>query len=88
MNNMEQKNEDLAFLEYLLRQIVAFPDEMSVERTIDEMGVLMTIKVHHEDMGKIIGREGNTAKAIRTIMRVIGMKTNARINVKILEPSN
>ncbi len=77
---------DVEFLKFVLGNIIAYPDELVVDRTTDEMGVLMIIKVNPEDMGKIIGREGNTAKAIRTLMRVVGMKKNARINVKILEP--
>jgi hypothetical protein len=51
------------------------------------MGVLMTLDVNKDDMGKIIGREGNTAKAIRTLLRVVGMKNNARVNLKINEPA-
>ena len=56
-------------------------------RTVDEMGVLLTLTVHPDDMGKIIGRDGNTAKALRTLLRVVGMKHNARVNLKINEPA-
>jgi predicted RNA-binding protein YlqC (UPF0109 family) len=59
---------------------------VKVNRTLDEMGVLLTLDVHAEDMGKIIGRSGNTAKAIRTLLRVVGMKNDARVNLKINEP--
>lgn len=77
---------DQEYLENLVKGIVAYPDSVTVSRTVDEMGVLMTIDVDKEDMGKVIGRTGNTATAIRTLMRVVGMKNNARINVKINEP--
>jgi hypothetical protein len=59
---------------------------VKIDRTVDEMGVLITMTVNSADMGKIIGRQGNTAKAIRTLLRVIGMKNNARVNLKINEP--
>ena len=62
------------------------PDDVKVDRIVDEMGVLLTLDVNSEDMGKIIGRSGNTAKAIRTLLRVVGMKNNARVNLKINEP--
>ncbi len=59
---------------------------MKIRRTVDEMGVLLTLAVHKDDMGKIIGRSGATAKAIRTVLRVVGMKNEARVNLKIEEP--
>lgn len=62
------------------------PDDVKIKRTVDEMGVLLTLSVHKDDMGKIIGRSGATAKAIRTILRVVGMKNEARVNLKIEEP--
>ncbi len=77
---------DKAFLEYLVKALVDFPNDVKVDRTVDEMGVLISLLVNPADMGKIIGRSGNTAKAIRTLLRVIGMKNNARVNLKILEP--
>jgi predicted RNA-binding protein YlqC (UPF0109 family) len=77
---------DQEFLESVIKAIVDHPGDVKVSRDIDEMGVLLTLKVNPEDMGKIIGREGSTAKAIRTILRVIGTKNNARINLKIEEP--
>lgn len=73
-------------LEFIIKSIVAFPEDVKVARKVDEMGVLLSVDCAPEDMGKIIGREGNTAKAIRTILRVVGMKNNARINIKINEP--
>lgn len=77
---------DAQFLEYVIKAIVDKPDEVKIVRTIDEMGVLLTLSVSAEDMGKIIGRSGNTAKAIRTLLRVVGMKHNARVNLKVNEP--
>lgn len=78
--------DDQAFLEYVVKGLVDNPDAVKVERTVDEMGVLLTLDVDAADMGKIIGRSGNTAKAIRTLLRVVGMKNNSRVNLKINEP--
>ncbi len=78
--------DDKAFLEYVVKALVDNPDDVKIDRTVDEMGVLITMTVNAADMGKIIGRQGNTAKAIRTLLRVIGMKNNARVNLKINEP--
>lgn len=78
--------DDKAFLEYIVKALVDHPEDVMIDRTVDEMGVLITMTVNSADMGKIIGRQGNTAKAIRTLLRVIGMKNNARVNLKINEP--
>ena len=78
--------DDKAFLEYIVKALVDNPNDVKIDRTVDEMGVLITMTVNSADMGKIIGRQGNTAKAIRTLLRVIGMKNNARVNLKIDEP--
>jgi len=80
-------NDDVQFLEYVVKALVIHPDDVKIKRTVDEMGVLMTLDVNPEDMGKVIGRSGNTAKAIRILLRVVGMKNNARINLKISEPA-
>lgn len=77
---------DQQFLEQVVKALVDHPDSVHINRTVDEMGVLLTLDVHAEDMGKIIGRSGNTAKAIRTLLRVVGMKNDARVNLKINEP--
>jgi len=77
---------DQEFLVYVVKALVDEPEAVKVERKVDEMGVLMTLDVAPADMGKIIGRSGNTAKAIRTLLRVVGMKNNARVNLKINEP--
>lgn len=77
---------DVQFLEYVVKSLVEKPEEVKISRTVDEMGVLLTLTVDPVDMGKIIGRSGNTAKAIRILLRVVGMKNNARVNLKINEP--
>ncbi len=79
-------NADQQFLEYVIKALVDNPDQVKVIRTVDEMGVLLTLEVSAADMGKIIGRQGNTAKSIRTLLRVVGMKNNSRVNLKINEP--
>lgn len=77
---------DQEFIEYIVKGIVDNPSDVKVERKIDEMGVLLTLAVSPADMGKVIGKEGNTARALRTLLRVLGAKNNARVNLKILEP--
>ena len=77
---------DQEFVEFVIKSLVDHPDEVKTDRKIDEMGVLLTLKVNPQDMGQVIGREGGTARAIRTLLRVIGAKNNARINFKIEEP--
>jgi predicted RNA-binding protein YlqC (UPF0109 family) len=78
--------QDQAFLEYVVKGLVDNPESVVIKRTVDEMGVLLLLTVHPDDMGKIIGKAGNTAKSIRTLLRVVGMKTDARVNLKIEEP--
>ena len=77
---------DQAFLEYAVKALVDHPESVETTRTIDPMGVLLTLTVNPEDMGKIIGKSGKTAEALRIILRVVGMKNNARVNLKINEP--
>lgn len=77
---------DQQFLEYVVKALADSPDDVKIRRTVDEMGVLLTLSVNKDDMGKVIGRSGATAKAIRTILRVVGMKNDARVNLKIEEP--
>jgi predicted RNA-binding protein YlqC (UPF0109 family) len=79
-------DQDHAFLDYVVKALVDHPDDVTVARSVDEMGVLLTLTVNADDMGKIIGRDGNIAKALRTLLRVVGMKHNARVNLKINEP--
>jgi len=78
--------KDRDFIEYVVKMLVDNPDDVKVERKIDEMGVLITLDVNPQDMGMVIGREGMTAKALRTLLRVIGARNNARVNLKINEP--
>lgn len=80
------KEKDQEFIEYIVKSIVEFPDDVKVNREVDDIGVLILLDVNPADMGKIIGREGNTAKALRTLLRVIGMKYNLKVNLKICEP--
>ncbi|TAL49243.1 KH domain-containing protein [Patescibacteria group bacterium] len=77
---------DVQFLEYVIKALVDHPEDVRINRTVDEMGVLITLDVNPEDMGKVIGRQGKTAEAIRILLRVVGMKNNARVNLKINEP--
>lgn len=78
--------QDKAFLEMIVKSIVGHPDKVEVDRTVDEMGVLLTLKIDPEDMGYVIGRRGQTAQAIRTLLKIVGAKNNARVNLKIYEP--
>jgi hypothetical protein len=83
---MVKDSSDQAFLEYVVKALVDHPDDVTVDRRVDEMGVLLTLKVHPEDMGQVVGRQGSTAKAIRTLVRIVGLKNHARVNLKIEEP--
>lgn len=82
----ERPSHDQEFVEYVVKSIVDHPDDVKVDREIDEMGVLLTLTVNPDDMGQVIGRQGATAKSVRTLLRVIGAKNNARVNLKINEP--
>lgn len=77
---------DQEFVEYMVKAVVEYPDKVRVKRTIDERGVLLELTVDPADMGKVIGKEGRTAKAIRTLLRVLGAQNDARVNLKIIEP--
>lgn len=79
-------DKDIQFLDFVVKALVDKPENVKINRTVDEMGVLLTLEVAADDMGKVIGRQGNTAKAIRTLLRVVGMKNNSRVNLKINEP--
>lgn len=83
---MTKANADKDFLEFLIKSIVNNPDDVKVERTIDERGVLLTLKVNAQDMGQVVGRNGMTAKSVRSLLRIVGIKNNARVNLKIEEP--
>ena len=77
---------DQEFLTYLVQSIVDHPDDVVVDRKVDEMGVLLSLKVNPQDMGQVVGRQGATANAIRSLLRIVGIKNNARVNLKIEEP--
>jgi predicted RNA-binding protein YlqC (UPF0109 family) len=81
-----EATKDQEFLEYVVKSLVNNPSAVSSERKVDEMGVLLTLTVDPQDMGQIIGRRGQTARAVRTLLRVVGAKNNARVNLRINEP--
>lgn len=83
---MTNNVSDQEFLSFLVKSLVDHPEDVKVDRRVDEMGVLLTLKVNPVDMGQIVGRQGSTAKAIRSLLRIVGMKHNARVNLKIEEP--
>ena len=78
--------QDQDFLEFVVKGLVDHPESIKISRVVDEMGVLLTLDLNAEDMGKVIGRSGATAKAIRTLVRIIGTRNNARVNLRIEEP--
>jgi predicted RNA-binding protein YlqC (UPF0109 family) len=80
------QERDREFVEMIIKELVNHPDDVVVTRTVDELGVLLSVKVHKEDMGLLIGRSGSTAKAIRALVRIVGMRNNARVNLRIEEP--
>ena len=83
----EKKTSDQEFLEYLIKALVDNPEDVKIDRKVDEMGVLLSLKVNPEDMGQIIGKAGATARAIRNLVRIVGLKAHARVNLKIEEPA-
>lgn len=80
------KDNDKEFLEYIIKGLVDHPDDVKVDRSVDEMGVLLSLKIHSEDMGQVIGKAGSTARSIRNLVRIVGLKNHARVNLKIEEP--
>jgi len=78
---------DQNFLEFIVKSIVAHPEDVQIERTVDERGVLLTLKINPADMGFVIGRQGQTARAIRTLLKIVGARNNARVNLKIYDPN-
>ena len=83
---MAAKEADKDFLEFIVKTLVDHPDDVKIDRKVDEMGVLLSLNLNKEDMGQIIGRQGSTVRAIRTLLRIIGLKNHARVNLKIEEP--
>ncbi len=76
------------FLEYVVKSIVNHSEDVKTDRTVDERGVLLTLHVNPEDMGYVIGRDGQTARALRILLKIVGAKGNARVNMKIYEPED
>ncbi|MDQ3123082.1 MAG: KH domain-containing protein [bacterium] len=76
---------DQQFVEYIVKSLVGKPDEVSIERRIDEKGVLLELTVDPEDLGRVIGKRGATAQSLRTLLRALGTKNDARYNLKIID---
>ena len=83
---MAAMEHDQEFVEQVVRAIVNHPADVRTERIVDERGVLITLFINQEDMGYVIGRQGQTARALRTLLKIVGAKNNARVNLKIYEP--
>jgi predicted RNA-binding protein YlqC (UPF0109 family) len=83
---MAAKPKDQEFVEYVVKALVDHPDKVKTTRAVDEMGVLITLDIDPADMGQVIGRQGQTARAIRTLLKVVGARNKARVNLKIKEP--
>jgi len=82
----ETKGNYLEFLEYVLKSLVNHPNDVKIDKQVDEMGVLLLIKVHPEDMGLVIGKGGATIRAIRNLVKIVGLRNRARVNIKLEEP--
>jgi len=78
---------DQQFVEYIVKSLVSNPDAVQIERRIDEKGVLLELTVDGEDLGRVIGKRGATAQSLRTLLRALGTKNDARYNLKIVDPS-
>lgn len=78
--------EDKQFVESIIKAIVANPNDVRVDRVVDERGVLLTVNVNPSDIGYVIGKKGQTVNAVRTLAKIVGAKNNARVNLKIVEP--
>lgn len=78
---------DQQFIEYIVKSLVSNPDAVKVERRIDEKGVLLELTVDGEDLGRVIGKRGATAQSLRTLLRALGTKNDARYNLKIVDPT-
>ena len=85
---MAENFRDQQFIEYVVKSVVNHPEDVKTERTVDERGVLITLFVNQEDMGYVIGRQGQTARALRILLKIVGAKEDARVNLKIYEPED
>jgi uncharacterized protein len=83
---MAESFKDQEFVEYVVKSIVNHSEDVKAERTVDDRGVLITLHINQEDMGYVIGRQGQTARALRILLKTVGAKENARVNLKIFEP--
>jgi predicted RNA-binding protein YlqC (UPF0109 family) len=83
---MAEVQKDQEFVEYIVKALVNHPEDVRTERTVDDRGVLITLHINQDDMGYIIGRQGQTARALRILLKTVGAKDNARVNLKIFEP--
>ncbi|MCD5385290.1 KH domain-containing protein [Candidatus Gracilibacteria bacterium] len=77
--------KEIEFLEFIISNLVQNKDDIKIDRTEDELGILLTLKVNKDDMGTIIGKGGNTINSIRTLLRLFGMKIEKRVNLKVLD---
>jgi len=84
---MPVKNKDQEFLEFVVKSLVNYPEDVKITREVDEMGVLLTLKVNPADVGQVIGKQGMTARAIRSLLQLVGLKNKARVNLKIEAPT-
>lgn len=82
---MSESTIDQQFVEYVVKSLVGNPDDVIVERTVDEKGVLLLLTVNPEDLGRVIGKRGATAQSLRTLLRALGTKQEARFNLKIVD---
>lgn len=76
---------EVDFLQFIVENIVDNKEDIQIERTEDDLGVLLTLRVNKDDMGVVIGKSGNIVSSIRSLLRIIGSKTNQRINLKVLD---
>jgi uncharacterized protein len=83
---MAALQKDQEFVEFVIKSIVNHPEDVKTERTVDDRGVLITLHINQEDMGYVIGRQGQTARALRILLKTVGAKDDARVNLKIYEP--
>ncbi len=83
---MADMHKDQEFLEYVVKSLVNHPGDVKTDREIDDRGVKITLHVNPEDMGYIIGRQGQTARALRILLKIVGAKDDARVSMVIFEP--
>ncbi len=76
---------DLVFVDYIIKQLVEYPEDVQIDRSVDEKGVLLKLIVNKSDLGRVIGKRGANAQSIRTLLRALGMRNNARYNLKIVD---